>query len=676
MDSRAAEIRAHRHRRRRRRAGDRTIRWPPRRSFRQTRPGGRRFRPSSAAPRGPWRIWPAMKRGLIARARTMRAKRRRQRPRPRPLRIGDVEHDEIGCAAEQLCRRGKAADEGCVLAAFEQVAAGVVAGMHQRVGVGDRAAQMRRALRHLRRRRRHRRAMRRQDKPRRSHRCPRCGRANLRRRNHRRPARCRRCDRDGPRPLAVGCTARGGERIFVAVLIARRDRLHGGVDERDLRREQIAEQSGNAPGDIDARTADGRRRQHFDAGDAAARRLPDRPATHQRKSLRDLFAAGAQRGAAPQIDHHCAHHLAVGLQMRAHDLVGGEPAELHRRRRRQGARIGGEEVAAGRQHVAPPARRRAGRPRRDAAAVERCEQRRALSLGACSPQRIVAAGGGAAIDVQAVLDGEVLEIAQPGVDAAQRLVGRERGADAGLARQTGALRRLDDQRRQPLAPPPVEAVGLRIFIDQTLELSRVAGQPAVDKRRRQMADGQRRDAALGLRRLARIADDERIDHRQRAGDDLGKAFRGERDRLARQPFQRAVRAHVHERIDLGDVLQPQAERDQRMARRQLADRDNRRAAAAANARDRAAARPKACRIFSPGSGTRRRAHRRRPPVRPKPRAAARWRRLVSERAGAGILRSQASRHRRLAKAHRAIRAAFSARRSRRSRRPKDHRAAR
>ena len=101
------------------------------------------------------------------------------------------------------------------------------------------------------------------------------------------------------RGLAVGCATRGGERIFVVVLVARGDCLHGGIDERDLRRKQIAEQSGNAPGDVDARTADGRRRQHFDAGDAAARRLPDRPATHQRKSLRDLFAAGAQRGAAP-----------------------------------------------------------------------------------------------------------------------------------------------------------------------------------------------------------------------------------------------------------------------------------------------------------------------------------------------------------------------------------------
>ena len=63
--------------------------------------------------------------------------RRRQRPRPRPLRIGDVEHDEIGRAAEHFCRRGKAADEGGILAAFEEIAAGIVARMHQRVGVGD-----------------------------------------------------------------------------------------------------------------------------------------------------------------------------------------------------------------------------------------------------------------------------------------------------------------------------------------------------------------------------------------------------------------------------------------------------------------------------------------------------------------------------------------------------------
>ena len=122
--------------------------------------------------------------------------------------------------------------------------------------------------------------------------------------------------------------------------------------------------------------------------------------------------------------------------------------------------------------------------------------------------------------------------------------------------EPGALRRLDDQSREPFAAAAIKAVGLGIFVDQALKLARIAGEAGGDERRRQMADGDAGDAALGLRGLARIADDEGIDHRQRPGDDFRKAVRRERHRLAGQPFQRAVRAHVHERVDLGDMLQP------------------------------------------------------------------------------------------------------------------------
>ncbi len=109
---------------------------------------------------------------------------------------------------------------------------------------------------------------------------------------------------------------------------------------------------------------------------------------------------------------------------------------------------------------------------------------------------------------------------------------------------------------------------MRIFIEQKFKLMGVAARPAVDQRRRQMADGHAGDAALGLRGFARIADDERIDHGERAGDDFRKTCRGQRDGFARQPFQRAVRAHMHERIGLCDMLQPQPEGDQRVPRRQ------------------------------------------------------------------------------------------------------------
>ena len=93
-----------------------------------------------------------MKRGLIAAAHDAR-QRRRQRARARPLRIGHVEHDQIGGAAQQLGRRGKTADEGGVFGAVEQIAGGIVGRMDEEIGgadpmrerAGHRAAVARRA---------------------------------------------------------------------------------------------------------------------------------------------------------------------------------------------------------------------------------------------------------------------------------------------------------------------------------------------------------------------------------------------------------------------------------------------------------------------------------------------------------------------------------------------------
>ena len=242
--------------------------------------------------------------------------------------------------------------------------------------------------------------------------------------------------------------------------------------------------------------------------------------------------------------------------MRADDLVGGEPAKLHRRRCRQRARIGGEEIAAGRQHVTPSARWRTGWAGRDATAVKRGDQGSPFGLGACPPSRIVVIEGGAAVNVQAVFDREVFQIAQPGVDAPQRFVRIDGSAEPGLAGQSGPLCGLHDKRCQPLAPSPVESVGLRIFIEQKLKLVRFAAWAAGNKRRRQMADRHCGDPALGLRRLAGIADDKRIKDRDRPGDDLRETVRCQRDRLAGQPFQGPMRAQMDHRIGLRDVLQP------------------------------------------------------------------------------------------------------------------------
>ena len=175
---------------------------------------------------------------------------------------------------------------------------------------------------------------------------------------------------------------------------------------------------------------------------------------------------------------------------------------------------------------------------------------------------------GPPVDVQAVLDGEVFQIAEPRIDAAKHLVRRGRGIDAGFARKGIALRGLDDEGGKALAAPGIEAVGLGIFVDQALEIARGSRQLAVDKRRRQMADGDRRESALGLRGLARIADDEWIEDGQRIDHGFRKAAPGERHRLAGQPLYGAVRPHVHDRVAARDMAQPEPEGEERMTRRQ------------------------------------------------------------------------------------------------------------
>ena len=90
-----------------------------------------------------------------------------------------------------------------------------------------------------------------------------------------------------------------------------------------------------------------------------------------------------------------------------------------------------------------------------------------------------------------------------------------------------------------------------------------------DQRRRQMADRHRADAALGLRGFAGIVYDERIDDRRRADEDFGRADFAQRDRLARQPFERAVGAELDDRVDFFVTREPEMECDIAVARRKV-----------------------------------------------------------------------------------------------------------
>ncbi len=112
--------------------------------------------------------------------------------------------------------------------------------------------------------------------------------------------------------------------------------------------------------------------------------------------------------------------------------------------------------------------------------VERRQQRRPLRLGAGRPLRRIPVRR-PAVDVLPVLDREVLEVAEPGVDPDQRRLRIVSLADARLTREPALPRRLDHQPRQPVAPPPVEPIGLRILVDQPLQRPLGLGEPGPDQ---------------------------------------------------------------------------------------------------------------------------------------------------------------------------------------------------
>jgi hypothetical protein len=171
---------------------------------------------------------------------------------------------------------------------------------------------------------------------------------------------------------------------------------------------------------------------------------------------------------------------------------------------------------------------------------------------------------GVAINVEAVAELAFLDVADEAVDAHHGL------SRAGILRQAEVLG---------------DAAGLRFIADLVISRSRRAGSSpsAVEysSSRRSSAAGLRaprwppssvgygpasaRRCGVGLGGLARIVHDERIDHRQRADQRFGPAALRQGDGLAGQPFQRAMRANMDQRMDTLSA-QPQVECDITMAR--------------------------------------------------------------------------------------------------------------
>ena len=168
--------------------------------------------------------------------------------------------------------------------------------------------------------------------------------------------------------------------------------------------------------------------------------------------------------------------------------------------------------------------------------------------------------------MQPVVDPHFLEVAQPGVELDQRLLVFR----AAFLQQAGAFRALQNEVGEHFCPARIEALRLRIFVEQGFDFRRRAMRARLDQRRRKMADDDRRRAALGLRRLAGIIDDEGVDQRHGTESDFRRAIFRQRHALARQPFQSAMRAAVDQRVDVFALAQPQVEGEKAVARRESA----------------------------------------------------------------------------------------------------------
>ena len=368
-------------------------------------------------------------------------------------------------------------------------------------------------------------------------------------------------------------------------------------------------------------------RQDFEPVDAVRRDVPGRPAADQRERLREVVAAGAHGGRAPEVEHDPLRPVAVVLGVAGEHLFGRAPADLPGVAGRDGTRIDGVEVAAGRQDVEPTARRRARRPRRQEAPGERGQKAERLGRAAgrdplgerLGGLRVERDAGGEAVGafrraaehMQAVADPHVLEVAEPGVERGERFLRRLRLGGA-FRDEAGGAPAFQDQRGDGAGAARIEPLRLGIFVVEAFELERRPVRAGGDQRRRQMADRRRADAPLGLRRLAGIVDDERIDDRRRADENFGRAAFGQRDRLARQPFERAVRAELDQRVD--PFLARSARHETRRIRGEAegSGRDSR-PCGSPDRPGRAEPRRPAGRAGRSGSGTR---HRRRPDRRP------------------------------------------------------------
>ena len=180
---------------------------------------------------------------------------------------------------------------------------------------------------------------------------------------------------------------------------------------------------------------------------------------------------------------------------------------------RHGARIDGEHVAPGGEHVAcgpgsvlprGRARRTCRRACRAAPAVPsrgtgiepgleiggKCWRYVSLQRG---QQRDTPAGlRNASEHVESVPDLEILDVAEIGVEPRESVVFRHVRARAAFLQQAKRVRAIENVAAQQRGPPVVETVGAGVFVDQPLQFERGTVRSGGFQRWCQVSDGDRR----------------------------------------------------------------------------------------------------------------------------------------------------------------------------------------
>ena len=169
------------------------------------------------------------------------------------------------------------------------------------------------------------------------------------------------------------------DRVLVLRLVERPDRPDRLVEQRNLLRKRIAEQSGNPERHIHPRPPQLGQWNDLVARKSERRRIPHRPGPDEGERLRKVVAARPHARRPPDRQRQRPERRAMVLVVPQQQPLGRFLPQLPRRRRRNSPIVHRVEIPPRRQHVEPPPRRRPRRSRRNEFAIQPIEQR--LRLG-------------------------------------------------------------------------------------------------------------------------------------------------------------------------------------------------------------------------------------------------------------------------------------------------------